>query len=94
MRYTAVFSGTQGPGGSVCPESGRLYYLFDVQDPNDKAIAGACQHIMDGLAGEPHLDEVLVGAFLPRSSYKDPWKQQKRENRAKRVPLFTYRLEV
>jgi hypothetical protein len=25
VRLTAVFRGTQGPGGVVCPETGRLY---------------------------------------------------------------------
>lgn len=99
MRVTAVFSGTKGPGGSVDEETGRLYMPFDLtrftskdQDGFDKAVANAVQHICDGLAGDPKLEEVLVGMFMPRSLYKDPWEQQKREDRADRVQLYVYTL--
>ena len=95
MRYTAVFTGTQGPGGSVCPETARLYYLFDVADnvaPRDKAVSNAVQHIMDGLSGEPQLVKVMEGGFMPRSNYEDPMGQQKREAKAKLVPLYVYTL--
>jgi hypothetical protein len=99
VRLTAVFRGTQGPGGVVCPETGRLYVMFDMAgagpyDPDDeqlqKGIAGACQHYLDSLSGQPELIEVLVGGFMPRSLYSDPIGQMKREGRAKRVLLYTY----
>lgn len=96
MRYTAIFADTQGPGGAVCDESGHLYYMFDADRPllaedEAKQIAGVIQVIQDGLSGQPELVDVLVGGFMPRSHYKDPFDQQKRENRAQRVQLYTYR---
>lgn len=97
MRYTAIFEGTAGPGGTVDPETSRLYYLFDAQenvaDP-DKPVANAVMHIRDGLSGEPKLVEVLVGGFLPHSMYRDPWKQRERERKAERVTLYEYTLNA
>lgn len=96
MRVTAIFRGTQGPGGVVCPETARLYIMFDVQaDPDDeenvaRLVASACQHYLDTLSGQPALVEVLRGGFMPRSLYSDPIGQMKREGRAKRILLYTY----
>lgn len=96
-RYTAIFAGGEGPGGSRCPNTGKVYFPFDVENQPtppmlEKLVAKGAQHCSDQL-GNPDLIVVLEGHFNPPAFYADPVRQLRLEKAAKPVEIFEYRLE-